>query len=163
MTPQQDAKPQGACLMAGCEGLRAFVLRSSHIKVQNETQPTDAWMMAYLYSALHQAMVCFGGSIGEIAFRESLRPQYSSSERHHAKGLRTYPSHCEKSTRGWFGVDSREMMLPSLGKRGGGSEEGQRETQTKQDRLLLWGHFCTPLPVTRDGSYAASHQGVGST
>ena len=48
-----------------------------------------AWMMAHLYGAKYQAIVCCGGSNGEAAFRESLRPRYTS-ERHDAKGLRTY-------------------------------------------------------------------------
>ena len=49
----------------------------------------QAWMMAHLYGAKYQASVCCGGSSGEAAFRESLRPRYISS-RHHSKGLRTY-------------------------------------------------------------------------
>ena len=48
-----------------------------------------AWMMAHLYGAEFQAVVCSGGSSGEVAFRESLCPQYTS-DRHDAKGLRTY-------------------------------------------------------------------------
>ena len=48
-----------------------------------------AWMMAHLYGAKLQALVCSGGSDGEAAFRESLEPQYTSL-RHDAKGLHTY-------------------------------------------------------------------------
>ena len=48
-----------------------------------------AWMMAHLWGARYQAIVCCGGSSGEAAFRESLRAQYTST-RHDAKGLRTY-------------------------------------------------------------------------
>ena len=48
-----------------------------------------AWMMAHVYGAKYQAAVCMCGSGGEAAFRESLRPQYTSS-RHDVKGLRTY-------------------------------------------------------------------------
>ena len=48
-----------------------------------------AWMMAHLYGAEYQALVCYAGSSGEVAFRESLCPQYTS-DRHDAKGLRTY-------------------------------------------------------------------------
>ena len=48
-----------------------------------------AWMMAHLYGAEYQAVVCHAGSGGEVAFRESLCPQYTS-DRHDAKGLRTY-------------------------------------------------------------------------
>ena len=48
-----------------------------------------AWMMAHVYGAKYQAAVCMCGSGGEAAFRESLRPQYTSP-RHDAKGLRTY-------------------------------------------------------------------------
>ena len=48
-----------------------------------------AWMMAHLYGAEYQAVVCYAGSSGEVAFRESLCPQYTS-DRHDAKGLRTY-------------------------------------------------------------------------
>ena len=48
-----------------------------------------AWMMAHLYGAEYQAVVCHAGSSGEVAFRESLCPQYTS-DRHDAKGLRTY-------------------------------------------------------------------------
>ena len=48
-----------------------------------------SWMMAHLYGAEYQAMVCYAGSDGEVAFRESLCPQYTSM-RHDAKGLRTY-------------------------------------------------------------------------
>ena len=48
-----------------------------------------AWMMAHLYGAKLQALVCSGGSEGEAAFRESLEPQYTSA-RHDAKGLHTY-------------------------------------------------------------------------
>ena len=48
-----------------------------------------AWMMAHLYGAEYQAVVCLAGSSGEVAFRESLCPQYTS-DRHDAKGLRTY-------------------------------------------------------------------------
>ena len=48
-----------------------------------------SWMMAYVYGAEYQAVVCHAGSDGEVAFRESLCPQYTS-DRHDAKGLRTY-------------------------------------------------------------------------
>ena len=48
-----------------------------------------AWMMAHLYGAEYQAVVCYAGSGGEVAFRESLCPQYTS-DRHDAKGFRTY-------------------------------------------------------------------------
>ena len=48
-----------------------------------------AWMMAHVYGAEYQAVVCCAGSSGEVAFRESLCPQYTS-DRHDAKGLRTY-------------------------------------------------------------------------
>ena len=48
-----------------------------------------AWMMAHLHGAKYQAVVCLCGSNGEAAFRESLSPQYTS-ERHDAKGLRTF-------------------------------------------------------------------------
>ena len=48
-----------------------------------------ARMMAHLYGAEYQAVVCHAGSSGEVAFRESLCPQYTS-HRHDAKGLRTY-------------------------------------------------------------------------
>ena len=46
-------------------------------------------MMAHLYGAEYQAVVCHAGSSSEVAFRESLCPQYTS-DRHDAKGLRTY-------------------------------------------------------------------------
>ena len=36
-----------------------------------------AWMMAHLYGAKVQAVVCYAGSSGEVAFRESLRAQYT--------------------------------------------------------------------------------------
>ena len=48
-----------------------------------------AWMIAHLYGAEYQAVVCLCGGSGEVAFRESLCPQYTS-DRHDAKGLRTY-------------------------------------------------------------------------
>ena len=48
-----------------------------------------AWMMAHLYGAEYQAVVCLCGFSGEVAFRESLCPQYTS-DRHDVKGLRTY-------------------------------------------------------------------------
>ena len=48
-----------------------------------------AWMMAHLYGAEHHAVVCLCGSCGHVAFRESLCPQFTS-DRHDAKGLRTY-------------------------------------------------------------------------
>ena len=48
-----------------------------------------AWMMAHLYGAEYQALVCLCGSSGDVALRESLCPQYAS-DRHDAKGLRTY-------------------------------------------------------------------------
>ena len=48
-----------------------------------------AWMMAHLYGAEYQAVVCLCGSSGEVAFRESLGLQYTS-DRHHVEGLRTY-------------------------------------------------------------------------
>ena len=48
-----------------------------------------AWMMAHLYGAEYQAVVCHAGSSGEVAFQESLCPQYTS-DRHDANGLRTY-------------------------------------------------------------------------
>ena len=48
-----------------------------------------AWMMAHLYGAEYQAVVCLCGSSGDVAIRESLCPQYTS-DRHDAKGLRTY-------------------------------------------------------------------------
>ena len=48
-----------------------------------------AWMMAHLWGARYQALVCCGGSSGETAFRESLRAQYTSS-RHDARVLHTY-------------------------------------------------------------------------
>ena len=48
-----------------------------------------AWMMAHLYGAEYQAAVCCAGSSGEVAFRESLRPQFTSI-RHDVKGLRTF-------------------------------------------------------------------------
>ena len=48
-----------------------------------------SWMMAHLYGAEYQAVVCYAGSSCEVAFRESLCPQYTS-DRHDAKGLRTY-------------------------------------------------------------------------
>ena len=48
-----------------------------------------AWMMAHLYGAKYQAVVCYAGSNGEVAFRESLRAQYTS-HRHDAKGLCSY-------------------------------------------------------------------------
>ena len=47
------------------------------------------WMMVHVYGAEYQAVVCYAGSSGEVAFRESLCPQYTS-DRHDAKGLRTY-------------------------------------------------------------------------
>ena len=47
------------------------------------------WMMAHVYGAEYQAVVCYAGSSGEVAFRESLCPQYTS-DRHDANGLRTY-------------------------------------------------------------------------
>ena len=58
----------------------------------NDSKPpllVRAWMMAHLYGAKYQAIVCCGGSSGEAAFRESLRAQYTS-QRHDAKGLHTY-------------------------------------------------------------------------
>ena len=48
-----------------------------------------AWMMAHVYGAEYQAVVCYAGSDGDVAFRESLCPQYTT-ERHDAKGIRTY-------------------------------------------------------------------------
>ena len=48
-----------------------------------------SWMMAHVYGAEYQAVVCHAGSDGEVAFRESLCPQYTF-ERHDAKGLCTY-------------------------------------------------------------------------
>ena len=48
-----------------------------------------AWMMAHLYGAEYQTVVCYAGSSGEVAFRESLCPQYTS-DCHDVKGLRTY-------------------------------------------------------------------------
>ena len=48
-----------------------------------------AWMMAHLYGAEYQAVVCLCSSSGDVAFRESLCPRYTY-DRHDAKGLRTY-------------------------------------------------------------------------
>ena len=48
----------------------------------------NAWVAAHLNRARHQALLCSAGSGGEGAFRESLRPQYTSP-RHHAKSLCT--------------------------------------------------------------------------
>ena len=48
-----------------------------------------AWMMAHVYGAKYHAVVCSAGSSGEAAFREALRPQYTT-HRHDSKGLRTY-------------------------------------------------------------------------
>ena len=46
-------------------------------------------MAAHLHGARFQALMSLCGSSGEAAFRESLRAQYTT-ERHDAKGLRTY-------------------------------------------------------------------------
>ena len=48
-----------------------------------------AWTMGHVYGAEYQAVACYAGSDGEVAFRESLCPQHTS-ERHDAKRLRTY-------------------------------------------------------------------------
>ena len=48
-----------------------------------------AWMVALLYGAEYQAEVCHAGSSGEVAFLESLCPQYTT-DRHDTKGLQTY-------------------------------------------------------------------------
>ena len=48
-----------------------------------------AWMMAHLYGAEYQAVVCLSGSNGEAAFRESLEPHFMSP-RHDTKMLYTY-------------------------------------------------------------------------
>ena len=44
-----------------------------------------AWMMAHVYGAEYQAVVCYAGSDGEVAFREALCPQFTST-RHDAEG-----------------------------------------------------------------------------
>ena len=64
-----------------------------------------AWMMAHVYVAEYQAVVCLCGSSGEVAFREALCPQYTS-DRHDAKGLRTY------HITGTCGTRSSAALLP---------------------------------------------------
>ena len=48
-----------------------------------------ACILAHVYGAKYQAFVCAGGRSGEAALRESLSARYTT-DRHDAKGLRTY-------------------------------------------------------------------------
>ena len=93
-----------------------------------------AWIMAHLWGAKYQAMVCRGGSSGEAAFRESLRAQYTST-RHDAKGLRTY--HITGTCGG--GCVSRIASA-----RTGGEVRGAK------GRPLDVGRYTSQSPPTRD-------------
>ena len=68
-----------------------------------------AWMMAHLYGAKVQAVVCYAGSSGEVAFRESLRAQYTS-HRHDAKGLRYLTVLCASRLLPMRGLGSRMIF-----------------------------------------------------
>ena len=69
--------------------ITAVVRRSIAKREMNPPLLMRAWMMAHVYGAEYQAVVCMCGSAGEAAFRESLYPQYTSPH-HDAKGLCTY-------------------------------------------------------------------------
>ena len=76
-------------LQVPCDELSyPFVISPMHDGM-NPCLLMQAWMVAHLYGARYQATVCSGGSMGVAAFRESLRPQYTSP-RHDARGLRTF-------------------------------------------------------------------------
>ena len=101
-------------------------------KVQNETQPTDAWMMAHLYSALYQAMVRIGGSIGEIAFRcrcaHSTHPNATMPG-----GFARTASHCEALKRILPSFVCLQSSLELYSQSSLGSESG-----TAHAMLLFW-------------------------
>ena len=77
-----------------------------------------SWMMAHVYGAEYQAAVCHVGSDGDVAFRESLCPQYTS-KRHDAKGIRTY-----HITGTFDGTRISRVACGRLGSRVAGADEG---------------------------------------
>ena len=91
----------------------------------------QVWMMAHLYGAKYQAVVCYAGSSGEVAFRESLCPQYTS-DRHDAKGLRTYhiTGTCD-------GTSIRRIACGHIGCNIGGANTGLLQPGRGQSPLLM--------------------------